>query len=122
MTFKINNGPIDKRLTKNVQIVNKNSPDFQKMLQDALIRDNDIKISAHAKARMDERDIKLSTEEMKILQDAMSFLEEKGSKESLMLYKDHAFIASIKNKTIITSMKSDELDIVTNIDSVIIIK
>ena len=59
---------------------------------------------------------------MSKLTDAIERLEEKGARESLMIYKDMAFIASIKNRTIITAMGSKDLDIITNIDSAVIVK
>ncbi len=52
----------------------------------------------------------------------MDSLEKKGAKESLMIYKDYAFIASVRNRTIITSMDHKEVDVVTNIDSAMMIK
>ena len=58
---------------------------------------------------------------MNLIKDAMNSLEKKGAKESLMLYKDMAFIASVNNRTIITALQYSELDIVTNIDSTIIV-
>lgn len=39
-----------------------------------------------------------------------------------MIYKDMAIIASINNRTIITAMGKEDVDIVTNIDSTMIIK
>ena len=59
---------------------------------------------------------------MNVLKDAISDLEKRGARESLMLYKDMAFIASIRNRTIITTMNNNEMNIVTNIDSTIIVK
>lgn len=95
--------------------------DFQNILQESIKRGQSIKISAHAQQRMEERNIRLEEGDMKALQGAMDSLEQKGARESLMLYKDYAFIASIRNRTIITSMGSNEVDVVTNIDSAIIV-
>lgn len=39
-----------------------------------------------------------------------------------MLYKDVVLIASINNRTIITAIKEEEMDIVTNIDSAILVR
>ena len=71
---------------------------------------------------MEERNIKLEESDMNALKDAIIDLEKKGAKESLMLYKDMAFIASVRNRTIITTMNNNEMDVVTNIDSAIIVK
>ena len=122
MTFRIERGqmiPIQNR--KDNKIKQANSLDFQKLLQDSIKTNDTVKISAHAEQRMIERDIKLQESDMNLIKDAMNSLEKKGAKESLMLYKDVAFIASVRNRTIITALQYKELDVVTNIDSTIIV-
>jgi len=97
--------------------------DFEKAFLEALKQGKEsVKVSAHAGRRMEERQISLSDEDMDKINKAMDALEEKGARESLLLYKDSAFIASISNRTIITAMKSGEIDTVTNIDSAVNIK
>lgn len=48
---------------------------------------------------------------------------EKGARDSLILYKDVALVASIKNRTIITAVDRDESkgNVFTNIDSVVLL-
>lgn len=123
MSFRIDRGQIIPASPKDKNNQVANSPvDFQNMLHEALAKKSEVKISAHAKQRMDERNIKLDSGDMKVLQEAMDVLDKKGSRESLVMYKDYAFIASIRNRTIITSMNGNEVDVVTNIDSTMIIK
>ena len=100
----------------------KGNQDFQRILNESLQRDTGLKISGHAKERMQERNITLSEQDLGKLESAMDSLEKKGAKESLMIYKDYAFIASVRNRTIITSMDHKEVDVVTNIDSAMMIK
>ena len=100
----------------------KGSQDFQRILNESLQKDTGLKISGHAKERMEERNITLSPKDLGKLETAMDSLEKKGAKESLMIYKDYAFIASIRNRTIITSMDQSEADVITNIDSAMMIK
>ena len=71
---------------------------------------------------MIQRGISLHEQDMKLISQGMDKLKEKGARESLVLYKDMAFIASINNKTIITVMGNKEMLIVTNIDSAMLIK
>ena len=52
----------------------------------------------------------------------MSELAAKGSKESLLVYKDMGLIADVHSRTIITAMGMNELNTVTNIDSATFIK
>lgn len=124
MSFRINREqfipPLTSTETKGTKT---NSKDFQKILQDSLGKKEDkIKISAHAQQRISERHINLNDKDLNRLNQAMDTLEKKGAKESLMIYKDMAFIASVKNRTIITAMQNKEMDLVTNIDSAIVVK
>ncbi|WFA07894.1 TIGR02530 family flagellar biosynthesis protein [Tissierella sp. Yu-01] len=124
MSFRIEHGHIIQTPNSSVKKqVNNSNLQFQRIFQETLNRnDSNIKISAHAEQRMQERNIKLEESDINALKDAMNDLEKKGARESLMLYKDMAFIASIKNRTIITTMNNNEMDVVTNIDSAIIVK
>lgn len=96
--------------------------EFKKLLNDTIKKSEPIKISGHAQERMVERGIRLQDKDMQLIANGMDKLKDKGGKESLMLYKDMAFIASIENRTIITAMGNGEIDTITNIDSAIIIK
>lgn len=122
MSFRVERGqiiPVKNTVSKETK--DPSSLDFQKILQESL-KDEKIKISQHARQRMLERNIKLKESDMDTLNKAMNNLEQKGARESLMLYKDLALIASVNNRTIITALQSDEMEIVTNIDSAVIIK
>ena len=66
---------------------------------------------------LEQRGYALAQQDMTTLNTAVNELEEKGSEQSLLLYKDLALIASVRNRTIITALNPDELDTVTNIDS-----
>ena len=80
-----------------------------------------IKFSNHASKRIEARELQLSNSDMTRLQDAVSKAEAKGSKDSLVMMENRAFIVNIPNKTVITALdveKSTE-NIFTNIDSVV---
>lgn len=79
----------------------------------------EIKISNHAQKRLDERGLQLEGNDMETLETAFDELNQKGSKDSLIFFKDMALIASIDNRTIITAQKTSEMRTVTNIDSAI---
>lgn len=101
------------------------SREFQTIMQEALspsTDDKELKISNHAQKRLDQRGFSLAGEDMSNLSQAMDELEDKGSKNSLLFYKDMALIASIDNRTIITALNQNELDTVMNIDSTKFIK
>lgn len=122
MSFKIQHGQIiPSSIPQQKPKVQGN--DFEKTFLEHLKQKKEpVKISAHALNRMDAREITLNEEDMKKINEAIDTLEKKGAKESLLLYKDAAFIASIQNRTIITAMKGKELDVVTNIDSTVNIR
>lgn len=123
MSFRIERGQIIPSSSNAVNNKKDNlNVDFQRILQESINKKDNIKISAHAELRMQERNIKLQEADMKLLNQAMNDLEKKGARESLMLYKDMAFIASVRNRTIITTMQNNEIDVVTNIDSAILVK
>jgi flagellar operon protein len=122
VSFRIQNGQVIPSQVQRQKASN-TSADFEKAFIDALKQKNSqVKVSAHAQNRMDERQIALSDEDMKKIKAAVDELGEKGARESLLLYKDSAFIASISNRTIITAMNGGELGTVTNIDSAVSIK
>lgn len=122
MGFRIERGqfPIGGNQTHKSKIKIDNS--FKSILQESIKEKKDFKISAHAQQRLEERHMDLKEVDMDRLNEALNSLEKKGARESLMLYKDMAFIASINNRTIITALEAEDVDIITNIDSAIIIK
>lgn len=122
MSFRIDRRHLLPTQNTGVNKSNNTNGDFKKVLGETLKTNNSIKISGHAQQRMVERGIRLQEQDMNLISNGMDKLEEKGGKESLMLYKDMAFIASVENRTIITAMGNKEIDTITNIDSAIIIK
>lgn len=123
MSFKIQNGQIiPSQQTGQIQ-GKRPSGEFERLYLESLKKTKEpLKVSAHAQDRMDKREISLSEEDLKKINDAVDTLEKKGAREGLLLYKDAAFIASIRNRTIITAMKDAEIDTVTNIDSFVKIR
>lgn len=95
---------------------------FIKEAQKNTPNESDIKISNHAQKRMNERGFLLAERDLSTITSAVEELDEKGSKNSLLIYKDMALIASIHNRTIITALNRDEVDTITNIDSTKFIK
>lgn len=100
--------------------VNRNN--FQTILNDK-IYDKNVKISSHAQKRLNQRNVELSSKDLHKLGQAMDKAEAKGAKESLVLYRNIAFITNIENRTIITAVDkgSSREDVFTNIDSAVIL-
>lgn len=84
----------------------------------------ELKISKHAKQRMNERDIQLEDNEWNQLQEKVMEAKKKGINDSLVLMKDVALIVSAKNNTIVTAMNREETksQIFTNINGTIVIE
>ena len=80
-----------------------------------------VKFSSHALKRLEERNIELSEAEMTKINTAIERAELKGSKDSLVMMDQTAFIVNIPNKTVITAMPIAESkeNVFTNIDSVV---
>lgn len=98
---------------------------FSSFLDEALQTQSsskEIKISGHAQKRLEERGLQLNQTDMENLADAVEELDQKGSKNSLLFYKDMALITSINNRTIITALNTDDMETITNIDSAMQIK
>ncbi|HEX30921.1 TPA: hypothetical protein ENG04_12650, partial [Candidatus Poribacteria bacterium] len=63
-----------------------------------------VKISAHAEARLRQRRIYLSSEDMERINRAVEKMNEKGAKESLLLMRDLALLVNVRNRTVITAL------------------
>ncbi len=94
------------------------SSSFSSIFQDELDK---VKFSNHALKRMENRNIQLSDTEINKIQTAVQKAESKGSKDSLVMMNDTAYIVNIPNRTVVTALpvSSSNENIFTNIDSVV---
>ncbi|RMH60037.1 MAG: hypothetical protein D6679_00420 [Candidatus Hydrogenedentota bacterium] len=93
---------------------------FQKVLRERL---TGLKFSAHAEERIERRRIALTVNDLERLKEAVQRAEAKGSRDSLVLVDDKAFVVSIKNKTVITALSGSSVKegVFTNIDSAVVV-
>lgn len=101
---------------------NPNDKSFESILNELVSKKEEgYTISKHAAERLDS--LNFTDEDMKAIEKGFNMAENKGSKNSLMLYKDVALIASIENKTLITAVDKERSkeNVYTNIDSVVIL-
>lgn len=84
---------------------------------------NPLKFSIHALNRIKDRSISMSDELKGKLEKAVDTAAQKGSKESLILSDNAAFIVSVRNKTVITVLDRNQMsgNVFTNIDSTVVI-
>lgn len=105
------------------RVENNQEETFQQVLQRKVDIAEGLKFSKHANMRINNRQITISDEQMKRLQDGANRAGEKGIKESLVLVDSLAFIVNTKQNTVITAMNQNEANenIYTNIDGAVII-
>jgi len=81
-----------------------------------------VKFSKHAVDRMNNRGIQFSPNQMQRIEQAVSQVEAKGGKDSLVMIDDTALVVSVKNETVVTVVDKAQLknNVFTNIDSAVI--
>jgi flagellar operon protein len=82
-----------------------------------------LKFSAHAQARLESRNIKLSPDDVAKMNAMADKAAAKGAKQSLFMMRDTALVVSITNRTVITAVDQSSMkeNVFTNIDSAAII-
>ncbi|GAB6180194.1 hypothetical protein JCM14036_15130 [Desulfotomaculum defluvii] len=101
-----------------------NNVTFDDLLHRELVKQQEVKLSAHAEKRLKERNISLSHEDYLKINNAVQQAAAKGSRDSLILYRDMALVTSITNRTVVTAVDGKNMQdhVFTNIDSAVIIK
>lgn len=84
---------------------------------------DEVNFSKHAIQRLESRNISLTNEDVKKINDAVNKADQKGIKDALILLNDKIFIANVKSKTIVTAAQEDQLKehVFTKIDGAVII-
>lgn len=99
----------------------KENKSFKDVLDSVKNKDEGFTVSKHAALRLNE--INFTEKDMKQIEKGFKIAKDKNSKNTVMLYKDVAIIASVENKTIITAVDKERAkdNIFTNVDSVVIL-
>jgi flagellar operon protein len=97
--------------------------EFAQELQKARDKSQPLRFSLHALERMNQRGIELSPDDLERMQNAVETAAGKGSRSSLVLMNENAFVISVPNRTVITALEGEALrdQIVTQIDSAVIL-
>jgi len=95
---------------------------FAAVLQQELCKSAEVRFSAHAAARLTQRNIELTAEELARLEQAVDQVAAKGARASLILMDRVALVVSVPNRTVITALPTSEVEntVFTNIDSAIV--
>ncbi len=120
-------GPGPRPVGRPVEIPPSSGPSFRSVLDQTTAQpttgSEPLKFSAHAMARLQSRNISLSSEDVSRMNAMADKAAAKGAKNSLFIVRDVAMVVSIKNRTVITAVDSDSMreNVFTNIDSAAII-
>ena len=95
---------------------------FSEVLKKNLQQTDKVRFSAHALKRIEERQLPLGEQTLDRLNNALSQLRQKGSKNSVVFLDETAFVVSVQNSTVVTALENNNTqNIFTNIDSVAIV-
>ena len=100
-----------------------NNGSFQDMFSRELAQTQGIQFSKHAQQRLHSRGLELSDRQLADLAGAIDRAQAKGSRETLVLADEAAFVVSVPNRTVVTVFDRESLQdgVVTSIDSAVII-
>ena len=99
------------------------SQGFAEALKKELEKSGSVKFSKHAMERIQSRGVERSPQRMESLNQAVTKAREKGCKDIAVIGEKNAFIVSVQNNTVITTMNALEMreNIFTNIDSAVLL-
>lgn len=107
------------------QEVNGESESFAQALQQKIEeRQGGVEFTKHAMQRLSERSIDITEgDTLMRLNKGVEIAADKGSVETLVLVDRNAFVVSVKNNKVITTIPQEEMigNIFTNIDSTVIV-
>ena len=114
-------GPADQQ-TGRSQKPRQGSGEFGEILRTEVGRSQDLRFSAHARKRLEDRNIRITPEESARLQSAVDRVEQKGARDSLVMFNDYALIVSVRNRTVVTALDHAQMreKVITNIDSTVL--
>ena len=107
------------------QEANANGASFARALQQKIEeKQGGVEFSKHAVQRLSERSIDITSgDTLERLNKGVEIAADKGSTETLVLVDRNAFVVSVKNNKVITTIPQEEMigNIFTNIDSTVIV-
>lgn len=107
---------------KNDKVKKENNISFSKVFSNIKEKE-DIKFSKHAKNRLIDRNMSMTSIDIEKLDKAFEKAEMKGVSDALIMVDKNIYIANIESKTIITALEEKDLNerVFTNIDGAVII-
>ena len=97
------------------------SVSFKMIYRNTLDDYSGVSFSKHANERLVSRELSMSDDQMKRLNDGVKQAREKNIKDSLIIVDDMSFVVNIPNNKVITALNSqDDRSVFTNIDGAVI--
>ncbi|MDR1704935.1 MAG: flagellar protein [Clostridiales bacterium] len=94
---------------------------FNDIFSRAVDQSERLKFSKHAEVRLNSRDVELTPDQLKRVEDGVRAAANKGVADSLVLVDGYALVVNTRSRTVITAMQSTESKIYTNIDGAVIV-
>jgi flagellar operon protein len=99
-----------------------NVEDFKNLLKKRVekeVSDTGIKLSGHARKRLEERNLTFDGQEFLKIKEAIGKLKEKGGHDSLVVTDKAAYIVDVDKQTVVTAIDKNEMseNVFTKIDS-----
>ncbi|RIE03289.1 flagellar biosynthesis protein [Cohnella faecalis] len=88
-----------------------------------VLSNQELKFSHHAEMRLQQRGIKLNSDQLGRIESAIDQAAAKGAKDSLVLFKGIAMIVNVPNRTVVTAMDGASMNehVFTQIDSAVVV-
>lgn len=100
-----------------------NSPFAQTLRTELEKKNSGVEFSKHALDRIEDRNIDMTeNNRLSRLNKAVEIAQQKGSDDALVIIDSTAFIVSVRNNKVVTTLSQDDMkgNIFTNIDSTVI--
>ena len=93
---------------------------FEQLLQETIQQKQEVQFSKHAKERIDQRGIEVTTT---LMNNAVEKAKQKGAKDVVIIGPKEVFIVNIPNNIVVTTLSGAEMknNIFTKIDSAVIL-
>ena len=106
---------------RTVQTVRQQGPTFGAVLDGAVSRQREVKLSRHAEARLAARGIPFGEEQRARLENAVDKAAGKGLRDTLVVLDDVAMVVNVANRTVVTAVAQGEMkeNVFTNIDGAV---
>lgn len=121
--YPLQQSPAVRPKTGPVQGQENGQSSFGQILESTLEQNKEVRFSAHALRRLEERQVDMSAGKLDRLNEGMRQLDAKGSTNSVILMDETAFVVSVKNRTVVTAVDKTQStnNVFTNIDSLAIV-